>query len=109
MEPYFSKWYREGLPHFENFTRSVCLGILLLYFEEEQRKCKCGSPYRRGPKKRGIKATLRSVDLLGISLCYLNTKANLYSLCSMLGLVQSSLSVWLDYSLEVMVSVVRRK
>lgn len=52
---------------------------------------------------------LQTVDLLGLVLWYLKTKGTMFSLCPIFGVVGSSVGVWLDFSLEVLVRVVKRE
>lgn len=92
-----------------NFPRTLLIDVILPYFEQERAKLNWGSPYRRGPKTRGRRAQLKSIDLLGMALWYLKTRATMYSLCPIFGLVQTSVGVWLDYSLEILLRVVKKK
>jgi len=91
-----------------NFTKALLLEKLLPMFESERRQLNFGSPFRQGPKVRGRKPLLSSIDLLGMSLWYIKTNQTMYSLCPIFGIVSSTLGVWLDYSLEVLQSVVKR-
>ena len=90
------------------FTRSLLLQRLLPHFENERSRVNYGSPYRTGPKIRGRHPQHRSVDLLAMSLWYLKTKGSTYMLCPIFGIVPASLSVWLDYSPEVLLRVVKK-
>ena len=92
-----------------NFTKTLLLDTLLPLFNIECQSCNYGSPYRKGPKTRGRNPQLRSVDLLARSLWYVKTKGTLFSLCPVFGIVPSSIGVWMDYSLEVLLHVVKRK
>ena len=92
-----------------NFTKSLFLERLLLYFELERRKRNFGSPYRCKPKTRGRHPQLESVYLLGLALWYVKTKHSLFHLCPIFGIVPSSVGVWLDYALEVLLHVVKKK
>ena len=97
-----------------NFTRCIVLQRSLPYFDYERERLKFGSSYRTGPKTRGRNPQIQSVestvdsDLLGLSLWYLKTKGSVYTLCPIFVIVPSSLSVWLDYSLEVLLRVVKK-
>ena len=92
-----------------NVTHSLFTNKLMPLFEYERERCNYGSPYRIGPKVRGRKPFLRSCDLLGMALWYLKTKASMYSLCPIFGVVPSSIGVWMDFSLQVLLHVVKRK
>ena len=91
-----------------SFTRCIVLQRLLPYFEYERERLNFGSLYRTGPKTRRRNPQLQSVELLGISLWYLKTKGSGYTLCPIFGIIPASLSVWLDYSLEVSLRVVKK-
>ena len=52
------------------FTRSVFMTHLHPAFHHERELYNWGSPFRRGPKIRGLRAYMRSVDLLGLCLWY---------------------------------------
>ena len=91
-----------------NFTRCIVLQRLLPYFDYERARLNFGSPYRTGPETRGRNPQLQSVDLLGLSLWYLKTKGSVYTLCPIFGIVPSSFLVWLEYSLEVLLRVVKK-
>lgn len=67
------------------------------------------SHYREGPNTRSCASRLKSVDLLGIGLWYLKIKSTAYSLCPIFGVVQASMAVWLDCSLEVILRMVKKK
>lgn len=45
---------------------------------------------------------MESADMLGLLFWFLNTSGRIYSLCPILGLVPSSVSAFVEYSLEVM-------
>ena len=92
-----------------NFTKTLVLDTLLPLFDIERQSCNYGSPYRKGPKTRGRNPQLRSVDLLAMSLSNVKTKSTMFSLCPVFGIVPSSIGVWMDYSLQVLCRVVKRK
>lgn len=92
-----------------NFTRPLLVDTMLPPFTWERQRCNWGSPYRNGVKTRGRKPQLKSIDLLVMALWYLKTRATMFSLCPIFGLVPSSIGVWLDYSLEVLLRVVKKK
>ena len=92
-----------------NVSRSLFFDTLMPIFEVERQRCNYGSPYRTGPKTRGRPPFLRSCDILGMALWYLKTKGSMYSLCPIFGVVPSSMGVWMDYCLEVLLHVVKRK
>ncbi len=92
-----------------NFPKDLVLHRMLPLFEEERLQLNYGSPYRAGPKTKGRQPTMESIDLLGIALWYLKSGSAQYRTCFIFGLVPTSLSVWLDYALEVLFRVVRCK
>lgn len=92
-----------------NFTRNDFFNILLPYFEMERKGVNFGSPYRMGPKVRGRRPHVTGTDLLGIALWYLKTSSNQYAMCPVFGFVPTSINVWLDYALEVLLQVVKKK
>ena len=90
-----------------NFTKDILLHRLLPIFEEKRQLYRFGSPFRRGPKKTGRNPLLKTVDLLGLSLWYIKTKQTVYSLCPLFGVVDSTIGIWLDYSLDVLCKAVQ--
>lgn len=68
-----------------------------------------GSPHRHEPKTLGIIPLFLTVDLLGFFLQYLKSWGLQPELFSFFGLVQSSLSVWVDLAEEGMFRVVKRR
>lgn len=92
-----------------NFDRHATLNILLPLFENKRPTVNFGSPYRTGPKVSGRKPSLASVDILGLTLHYLKSSARQIHLCPMFGLVPSSVQVWVDYGMEVLFRVVKKK
>ena len=85
-----------------NLTRSLFLYTLLLPFELERAHCNFHSPFRKKPKSSGHNAHLQSSVLLGLSLWFLETKSAMYELCPLFGIVLSIVSVWFDFSMEVL-------
>ena len=92
-----------------NFIKELFLHKLLPLFNIERLGCNFGSPYRHAPKQRGRNPQLQSVDMLAMALWYIKTKGTMFSLCPVFGIVPSSIGVWMDYSLEVLLRVVKRK
>lgn len=92
-----------------NFDRHCVLTVLIPRFEAVRNAVNFGSPYRYGPKVRGRKPLLESVDILGLVLKYLKSTARQHELCGMFGLVPSTVSVWIDYGLTVLLRVLRDK
>lgn len=78
------------------FTRCLFIHKLLPLFQEARNECNHGSPYRRSQSKKDRKTFLKSVDLLGLALCYLRTSGKLQQLCTGFGLAPSSNYLWLD-------------
>lgn len=81
---------------------------MLPLFEAERKHVNHGGAYRVCVSNRGQKAQLESVDLLGLALWYLKSRCAAYRLCNIFGVVPSTVSVWLDYALEVLYRVVRK-
>ena len=92
-----------------NFTKDIVINNLLPLFEVQRANVNFGSPFRMGPKSRGRKPLLRSIDLLGLVLWYLKVRNTIYSLCPIFGVTDSTVGVWLDYGLEVLKRVVVQK
>lgn len=82
---------------------------MLPLFEYESSVMNYGSPFRRLPKRMGRAPQLHSVDLIGLALWYLKGKEFMYRLCPIFGVVPSTISSWLSYSLDVLLDVVRDK
>ena len=93
----------------KNFTKALVLGTILLYFATERSRFSFGSRYRQGRKTTGQKPLLDTIYLLGMALWYLKTRGTMYSLCPIFRIVGSSICVWMDYSLEVPLCVMKRK
>lgn len=92
-----------------NFPREVIIQRILPHFEFERLRFNYGSPYRRGPKTRGRRLHISSIDLLGMVLWYIKTSGTQYELCPNFGLVPSSVGVWLDYAMEVLIRTVKKR
>lgn len=92
-----------------NFDRASLFYVLLPYFEEEQPRVNFRSLYRTGPKVRERPPSISSPDLLGMALWYLKSTGRQQSICPLFGLIPSSVNVWLDYGLQVLLYVVKRK
>ena len=82
---------------------------MLPLFETERNRVNYGSPFRTARKVRGRTAKLDSTDLLGLVLWFLKGKECMYRLCPIFGVVPSTLSTWLNYSLEVLLRVVHNE
>lgn len=67
------------------------------------------APYLNAKKNKGRCCQLNSADLLGLVIWLLKTKGTMFSLCPIFGIVPSSMSTWLDFSLEVMSLAVERE
>lgn len=63
-------------------------------------------PFRKSTKTAGSKPLLGSVDQLGLVLWYLKSKEIIYKLCTIFGIVPSTLSFSLAYTMEVLLKVV---
>ena len=92
---------------YTNVSRPVFFSYLLPRFEARRNFVNNGSPYRSSRSSRGRPAQLKSVDILGLSLNYLKRRDILANICTDFGLVPSSLQIWLDFGLEVLLQVVR--
>lgn len=92
-----------------NFTKTLIIDVMLPLFVHERKSYNFGSPVRKEPKTRGRNPLLTSVDLLGMALWYLKTKGSLYSLCPNFGVTDSTIGVWIDYSLGVLERAVSDK
>lgn len=93
---------------YSNFTRRTIFDVLR-NFEEQRSDVNNGSPYCTEKKRRGRRPHLRSIDIIGLVLCFLKTKDPVYRLCPVFGIVPSTASVWLDYVLEVFSTIIRKK
>ena len=92
-----------------NFPKQIIVDRILPKFERVRARFNYGSPYRKGPKTRGRVPQVDSMDLLGPALWYLKSRCTMYSLCPVFGLVPTTVSVWLDYALEVLLRVVNKR
>lgn len=92
-----------------NFDRHCFFDILLPRFESVRSTVNFGSPFRKGPKKRGRNPHVTSLDILGLVLKYVKSTGRQYEMCGMFGFVPSTVSVWIDYGLTVLLKVLRDK
>ena len=90
-----------------NLTKTLIIETILPCFERHRNQTNHGSPFRRFVKRRGRKPQLQSIDLIGIVLWYLKSKDCIYRMCPIFGVVPSTMSVWLNYAMEVMLKVVQ--
>ena len=90
----------------KSLSRSVVLDVLLPAFHAQRLAVNFGSPFRRGPKTRGRKPLLNSVDILCLTLKYLRSPAFMYECCPFFGITPSTASEWIDYGLCVLLKVV---
>lgn len=88
---------------FEHPQRSVCWWASTYLWNVRQR-LNFGSPYRHGPKTRGRRPQLETMDILGLSLWYLKKCDLICVTCPLFGIIPSTVEVWPDYSLEIFVS-----
>lgn len=89
-----------------NFDRVSLLDTLLPLFTQVRPTVNYGSPYRTSESPREGKPIIETIDLLGLLLLYLKSSDRQYKLAHIFGLVPSSLSVWIDYALEIMVKII---
>lgn len=92
-----------------NFDRRTFFDVLLPLFTCERPQVNNGSPYRKSNSTRGRKSLLQSVDILGLALWYLKSSDRQYKQSIIFGLVPTSISVWIDYGLEVLMRIVKNK
>ena len=90
-----------------NFTREVLLNDVLHLFDTKRIQLNYGSPYRKSEKYNGAKHQLESINVIGLCLWYLKSGDPMYKLCPIFGIVPSTVRAWLEYGLEVLLSVVR--
>lgn len=93
----------------DNFTIALVIERILPLFSQERENFNFGSPFRNGPKTKGRRALLETLDILGMVLWYLKTKGTMFSLCPIFGITGSTIGVWLYYSSEVLIRVVKRE
>ena len=91
-----------------NFNRYLLITRLLPYFIEIRHSVNYGGPYRFSSTLRGRKPYLDSIDILGLVLRYLKSRDSIYRLCPIFGIVPGTISVWLDYAMEVLFRVMQR-
>jgi len=89
-----------------NFTKRLILEDILPLFREERLQVNNGSPYNSKGSRRGRKPFLTDVDLVGLVLYYLKTRDPMYRISILFGIVPSSVSVWLDFAMEVLQRIV---
>jgi len=89
-----------------NFTKGIILENILPLFISVRPTVNRGSPHKKTNSNRGRKPLLTSIDLVGLALYYLKTRDPMYRMSIIFGLVPSSISVWLDFALEVLYRVV---
>ena len=92
-----------------NFTRIIITTKLLPIIKFRRTSVSNSSPYRNTKYAQGRKHSLSDIDLIGIVLWYLKSQDAMYKLYPIFGLVPSSISVWLEYGMEVMSEVVKDK
>lgn len=68
-----------------------------------------GIPYRRGEKKQGHLLSIDSIDILGLTLHYLNSFGRQFELYGIFGLVPSSVLVWVEYGSSVLLKTLRER
>lgn len=92
-----------------NFERYCVLTMLMPRFELMKQNVEFESPYRCGPKNRGCKPLLESIDILEIVLKYLKSTTRQYELSGMYWVVPSTLSEWVNYGLIVLFRALQDK
>lgn len=92
-----------------NLDRDTFFNVLLTLFTDERASVNYGSPYRTKPKTRGRNADISTVDLLGLALWYVKSSDRQFKMGTIFGLVPSNLSVWIDYSLQVLLRLCVKK
>jgi len=89
-----------------NFTKELIVDKILPLFAQARPSINRGSPYNSTGSKRGRKPLLTDIDLLGLVFYYLKTRDPTYRMSIIFGIVPSSIGVWLDFALEVLLQVV---
>ncbi len=90
-----------------NFPKELLIGTMLPLFRQTRPMINNGNPYKKFFCTRGRRPALQSVDLLGLALYYLTRRDIAYKICSVFGLVPSSLHVWIDSALIVLLKTVK--
>lgn len=88
-----------------NVDRHTFFNLLLPFVINELPKLNFGSPYRRQLKTKGRRCTFLALDILGMVLWLLKFSGRQYTLCPIFGIKPTSLAVWLDYGLELMLQI----
>lgn len=97
-------WYRF---RFHSKRQRHKIFVYGLYFAKIcSSSCQCST---RKPISSHVitKRASTTVDVLGLSLWYLKSRDPMYKMCTVFGLVPSSVQVWLDFSLEVSLRMVQ--
>ena len=89
-----------------NITKQLLVEKLRHQFGLHRKYVNYGGPYRKTNSKRGQVSTLQSIDLVGRALWYLKSRDPIHKLCPIFGIIPSSIYVWLEYALEVLLKVV---
>ena len=92
-----------------NITKACFFDRLLPLYANERPFLSFGSPYRKAHKTPGRPPLLDTVDILGMALWYIKDRGCMYRLCVVFGIVPSSVSVWLDFALELLLRVVQKQ
>lgn len=90
-----------------NITKDLLERIVVPAFEHERKKDNFGSPYGTSRLTRGGRALLESFDLDILSVYYMYSRDAVYKMCPIFGIVPSSAHAWLDFSMEVLLRVVK--
>lgn len=89
------------------FDFHTVLNLFILLFEQESALVNYESPYRTAPKKIGRNCSIQNIYVLGLVLWYLMATGRQQKIAPVFRLVTTSLSVWIDYRLEVLYKVFR--
>lgn len=91
------------------FDRSTFLTVFSLLFTQYPCTTNFCNPYRTGPKKRGRRLRMKSVDLLRLALYYVKSSSRRYALCAVFGKVPTSVTEWARYITEVLCNMCVKK
>eukprot|EP00172_Hildenbrandia_rubra_P003983 Plantae.Rhodophyta-Hildenbrandia_rubra.ctg7260.p1 GENE.Plantae.Rhodophyta-Hildenbrandia_rubra.ctg7260~~Plantae.Rhodophyta-Hildenbrandia_rubra.ctg7260.p1 ORF type:complete len:412 (+),score=29.57 Plantae.Rhodophyta-Hildenbrandia_rubra.ctg7260:277-1512(+) len=90
-----------------SFPKELIVARILPLFESTRLRVNYGSPYRKGPKIRGRNPNIEPIDLLALVLWFLKSRCAAREMCFLFGIVPSSVSTWLNYSLEALWRLVK--
>lgn len=92
-----------------NITKCCLITWLLPPIEFDRSSLNYGSPYWKVPKSGGRRPQLDIIGTLNSALWHIKGCDCLYRIFPVFGIVPSSSNIWLDYSLELLLRVVRKR